>query len=232
MQARLEFSRKHYKTPWRRYLFTDSSIFYLKPSRSSKALKYWGVAGSHTIQTYTRDARKVHVYGGVSEFGLTPLFFVTGTTGMKSEFKNKKGEPYRGVCAAEYQKLLKEHFVREGDKLFKRSGKWADCWIFQQDGASSHTSPGTKKVLKQLMGADRVLEGWPANSPDLSWIENIWALVDKYLRREEFKDLDDFKAAIVRIWSGIKISTLQKCVRGMPNRFRKCIANNGGHIGK
>lgn len=232
-QARLNFSKKHYKTPWSRVLFTDSSIFYLKPSQSSSKVKYWGLKGSHAKQHYSRDGRKVHVYGGASNNGLTPLMFVTGTTGMKSEFIDKRSKkPFRGVCAAEYQKLLKEHFVREGDKLFRKgTGKWADNWIFQQDGASSHTAGDTKLLLRQLMGG-RVIEDWPANSPDLSWIENLWALVDRRLRKGEYRDIAEFKAAIVKIWSEIDIKICQNAVRGMANRFRTCIANNGGHIGK
>ena len=44
--------------------------------------------------------------------------------------------------------------------------------VFQQDGASCHTASSTR-----MWFADKnvfLLENWPANSPDLSPIEQIW----------------------------------------------------------
>jgi len=37
---------------------------------------------------------------------VSPLFFVTGTTGIKKTYKNDKGVDYRGVAAPEYYDVL------------------------------------------------------------------------------------------------------------------------------
>ena len=58
------------------------------------------------------------------------------------------------------------------------------CWcgdnsLFQQDGAPCHTA-----VLTMRWFRDRgvlVLPNWPANSPDRSPIEQIWALMKRYI---------------------------------------------------
>ena len=231
-EYRVEFANKHSRTPWRGYLFTDSKIFRLSPSRSGARLKYWGIAGTHRKLGTKRDGRQVHVYGGASAFGLTNLHYVTGTTGMKSTFKRRgSDEPYRGVCAEEYQRVFVEGLKPDGDLLFKGSGKWADNWVFQQDGARIHTVDSTMKVLRSHMG-NRILEGWPANSPDLSWIENIWANVDRRLRQSTYTNLGQFKAALEKIWSEVPLATCQDCVKGIANRLEECIARDGGHIGK
>lgn len=230
-KRRVSFSKKHCRTSWKGVMFTDSKIFPLSPSMHSAKLKYWAPKGSHVYQECSRDARKVHVYGGVTAFGLTDLYFATPTTGQtKFYFHEKTGEQYKGVGSAEYQDILQK-LLADGDKLFQNSKKWADEWVYQQDGASCHTAKPSMDLLKDLMPG-RYLKDWPANSPDLSWIENIWAIVDRRLRRQKYDDIDEFKAALLKIWKEIDHSICQNAVAGMPKRFRECIANDGGYIGK
>jgi transposase len=230
-KRRVRFSKKHSRTSWKGVMFTDSKIFPLSPSMHSAKLKYWAPKGSHVFQECSRDARKVHVYGGATAFGLTDLHFATPTTGQTKFYFNKKtGEKYKGVSSAEYQDVLQK-LLADGDRLFKDSKKWADEWVYQQDGASSHTAVPSLSLLRELMPG-RILEDWPANSPDLSWIENIWAIVDRRLRKQEYNDIDEFKAALLKIWREIDHTICQNAVAGMANRFTKCIANEGGYIGK
>lgn len=232
MDYRVEFSKKHYKTPWRGVMFTDSKYFRLSPSRSGAKLKYWGLVGTHTKIGAKRDGRQLHVYAGASAFGLTRLHYATGTTGMKSSFKRPNSdESYRGVCAQEYQKIFVEGLLPDGNLLFLGSGKWDGKWIYQQDGARIHTTDGSLKFLRSHLG-NRLLEGWPANSPDLSWIENIWAIVDRRLRQSTYTSLGQFKEALEKVWSEVDLAICQNAAKGMSNRLKVCIARNGGHIGK
>lgn len=231
-QARAKFSRKHRRLSWRSVMITDSKIFPLKPSKSGATLQYWGYEGSHTYQPCSRDSRKVHVYGGVTAFGFTSLAYVTPTTGLpKTHTHPKTGKPYRGVCAAEYQDVLTEMLLPEGDRLFRGKGRLEKGWVLQQDGASSHTAGGTKKLLGRLMPG-RVLEDWPSGSPDLSWIENVWAYVDGELRKAEYGSVEEFKVALEKVWGEVGLKYCQNAVKGMPARLKKCLANDGGHIGK
>ncbi len=66
-------------------------------------------------------------------------------------------------------KNLLEHFMlSSADQLFKDAD-----FIFQQDSAPAHTAKSTKSWLNDH--GVGVLD-WPANSPDLNPIENLWVL--------------------------------------------------------
>ena len=64
---------------------------------------------------------KVHVYGGVSYYGKTKLVFATGTTGFVSKYANPKTKkPYAGVCAEEYQDILRDELFPQATSIFAR----------------------------------------------------------------------------------------------------------------
>ncbi len=82
------------------------------------------------------------------------------------------------------------------DQLFK----YAD-FIFQQDLASAHTAKSTKSWLN-----DQLLVGvldWPANSPDLKPIENLWGIVKRKMRNKRPKNVDEPKATVKETWASI-----------------------------
>ncbi len=70
------------------------------------------------------------------------------------------------VNAAIYQEIL-EHFM-PADKLYGDAD-----FIFQEDLAPAHTAKGTQSWFND--NGVSVLD-WPANSPDLNPVENLWVL--------------------------------------------------------
>ena len=71
--------------------------------------------------------------------------------------------------------------------------------VFQQDGASSHTSASTRAFLASK--GVNVLPEWPANSPDLNPVEHCWAWLASQLVGQAFGSEDELEAAIRAAWA-------------------------------
>ncbi len=80
------------------------------------------------------------------------------------------------VNAAIYQEILEHFMLPSADQLFKDAD-----FIFQQDLAPAHTAKGTKTWFNDH--GVTVLD-WPANSPDLNPIENLWGIVKRKMRHQ------------------------------------------------
>ncbi len=75
-------------------------------------------------------------------------------------------------------------------------------FIFQQDFIPTHTAKGTKSWFNDH--GVTVLD-WPANSPDLNPIENIWGIVKRKMRDTWHNNADDLKAAIKATWASLHL---------------------------
>ncbi len=75
-----------------------------------------------------------------------------------------------------YQEILEHFMLPSGDKLYGDAD-----FIFQQDLAPAHTTKGTKSWFNDH--GVTVLD-WPANSPDLNPIQNLWGIVKKKMRHQ------------------------------------------------
>ena len=58
-------------------------------------------------------------------------------------------------------------------------------WIYQQDNSSVHAAPIVKKWFKDH---NFNLLDWPPQSPDLSPIENLWAIIKRQLKHTKCKN--------------------------------------------
>ncbi len=151
---------------WSKVIFSDERTFCI--SFGNKVLESGGrgrggeAHSPSCLKSSVKFKQSVIICGAMSSAGVGPLYF----------FKTN-------VTAPVYQEILEHLMLPSADQLFKD----ADL-IFQQDLAPAHTAKSTKSWLNDH--GVGVLD-WPANSPDLNPIENLWGNVKRKMRNKRPK---------------------------------------------
>lgn len=119
---------------------------------------------------------------------------------------------YAGIIIPVIQEILQEH-----PEL-----------ILQQDNAKGHSSRFVKLVFEAINITPIV---WPANSPDLNPIENIWDDMKDYIE-DRYPDVHSsyqrLRAAVLEAWEAVGFERIKELVRSMPERCRAVIEAGGG----
>ncbi len=73
---------------------------------------------------------------------------------------------------------------------------------------------------------------WPAQSPDLNPVENLWRLIKIRVseRRHRIRTVEEMKDAIKEEWERLTEEDFCKCVESMHNRCKLVIQAKGGSI--
>ena len=120
---------------------------------------------------------KVLVWGGIGWRGSTCLKVAEGT-----------------VNSEVYQEILSECLIETANIHYP------DGYILQQDNATAHTSKSTREFFKTHN--IKVLK-WPANSPDLNPIENLWSIMKNRVEKMEPEKTSDIVKAVNIIWNEV-----------------------------
>ena len=104
--------------------------------------------------------------------------------------------------------------------------------FFMQDNAPSHAARFTKTFLERKgFKGNRFME-WPAQSPDLNCIENLWGIVKQqlYANGKQYRSKLELKHAVETVLASIESSTIKKLTSSMDSRLIKVLKVNGENI--
>lgn len=101
-----------------------------------------------------------------------------------------------------------------------------DSIIFQQDGAKVHTA---KWTMRWFADQDLNVLPWPPSSPDMSIIENLWAILKKKakLRLPWTNSGDELWEVLQDEWYKIDTETVNHLYESMPRRIEELIKAKG-----
>ena len=155
--------------------------------------------------------QSIMIAGGICKYGLTNLVFCSGT---QNNFSYK-------------QFLL---FMKKDIDKFQEDNKLEEEIIFQQDNAACHTSYESKAAIKILF--DKNYLEWPPNSPDLSPIENVWAILKEKLAKRKIKNLDELRENILDVWIKFPTSLCEKLCKKFDEKIKLIQEYKGARINR
>lgn len=210
-QARLNFAKEHmqWSIEWDNVVFSDEKKFNLDGPDSYSC--YWHDLRNNDVRMSKRNfgGGSVMVWAAFSSRGKAKICFVPPKMNSKI-----------------YTELLDDALISFlEDKMDEDS-------IFQQDNAAIHVS---KESLKWFEEHNISLMKWPACSPDLNPVENLWGHMSRKIYAQKaqghlFKTTLELKLAIKEAWEDLDRTLLQNLVDSMPNRIFEVVNKNGGPI--
>lgn len=230
MKARLEWAREHVEwtqEQWGRVLWSDESPFTVHPtpSRKFRWVRKGKVAKNPKARVNLKLIAPTVKFGG-GKIQVWGCFYAGGVGHLKLIDGTEKKEDYKQILIHHMMPLIKEKALSEPSHI---------AWIFQQDGAKPHTANQNMNYLQRKAkesGYSWTVMDWPAQSADLSPIENLWHYLKNQLRKYPRlpTSKDDLYVRLKTEWEKLGPDALQPYVKSMRQRCEAVIEAGGGSI--
>ncbi|KEP46297.1 DDE family endonuclease, partial [Rhizoctonia solani 123E] len=124
-----------------------------------------------------------------------------------------------------YKEILEDEFLRSLEFL----GMESEEVLFQFDNARPHVAKSSLKWLE-----DHGIEWleWPANSPDLNPIENLWSKMKRELGEYESppNGILELWERVQVVWDRLGVDYCRNLIESMPKRMALILKNKGKSI--
>ncbi len=125
-----------------------------------------------------------------------------------------------GGPVAQYKVVLEENLLPSALTMFPNS----EDWFFQQDNAPCHTA----RSIKVWMEDHQIKTlSWPAQSPDLNPIENLWNVIKRKMDGHKPSNKAELLEFLRQEWHKVTQHQCERLVESMPRRMKAVLENQG-----
>lgn len=224
-EARLQFARNNVDTNWNRVRkkinvknLKQIDIYHFNIVFSDE--KKWNLDGPDGSRGYYHDIRQEPLTCTKRNFGggnvmTWAAFSAEGCLEIQIVSSRMK--------SADYIEVLEKALIPF------LNGQDTEEWIFQQDNARIHVSRETKRWFTAK--GVQVME-WPACSPDLNPIENLWGILSQrvYANNRQFNSILELIRAIKAEWCRIEPGIITNLIGSMIKRLNDVLLKGGDFI--
>ena len=204
--ARFDFALEHiiWEKEWSKVIFSDEKKFNLDGPDGFRYFWHDLRKEEEIFSKRVQGGGSVMIWAGFCATGKSYITFVEST--MNSQ---------------KYVDMLQSSLVPFANEILGPN------FIFQQDNAPCHRAKNTK--LWFLRKGIEVME-WPARSPDLNPIENLWGILARkvYQGGKQYNTINELKTGILLAWDLIKPEILTNLISSMRSRMTQTMKARGG----
>jgi hypothetical protein len=142
-----------------------------------------------------------------------PIVCIDGKKDEEGKVIRLNAQRYVSTCLSKMKQKLQQRGVR-----------------LVQDGARCHIAQSVMAYLQK--SKIEVLSDWPAYSPDLNPIENMWKILGAEVskRSAAVENVEQLKKIVVEAWNAMPMSVVNNLVMSFRNRLCKVRQSGGAQV--